>query len=162
MKLFSKYKPDFESVYNKYSDMLYRIALLYLTSSDDAFDAVHDVFVKFMQNTPQFENENHEKAWFIKTVSNKCKDILRKRKIRNHASLDDVTNIAEMQNSDVSNILAALSLIDEKYKEVIVLHYLEGLSANETAKALGISLSAVKMRLMRGRESLKNILKEEQ
>lgn len=162
MKLFSKSKPDFEKAYTKYSDMLYRISLAYLCSEDDAYDAVHDVFIKFMDTSPSFNDENHEKAWFIRTTSNKCKDILRKKNIRNHSSLDEVNEISVSQNTAVSDMLSVLHSIDEKYKEAIILHYLEGLSAEETAKALDISLSAVKMRLMRGREILKSILEKEE
>ena len=59
-------------------------------------------------------------------------------------------------------MLTLLHSIDEKYRETLILHYLEGLSAEETAEALGISLSAVKMRLMRGREILRNAMEKEE
>jgi RNA polymerase sigma-70 factor (ECF subfamily) len=54
-----------------------------------------------------------------------------------------------------------LSKIPEKNRGAIVLHYLEGFSVEEVAKMLGISQSAVKMRLARGREALKDLLSAE-
>lgn len=162
MRLFPKSKVKFEEVYEKYSDMLYRISLAYLSDSADAEDAVHDVFIKFMDANPSFKDEIHEKAWFIRTVSNRCKDILRKKNIRRYSSLEEAKDVCDSKNTDISDMLTVLETIDEKYREVIVLHYLEGLSAKETAEALSISLSAVKMRLMRGRECLKNALEKEE
>ena len=162
MKLFWNSKPDFEKAYVTYADMLYRIALAYLRNSEDASDTVQDVFIKFMDKAPSFSDENHEKAYLIKLTVNKCKDALRKRNIRLHSSLEEAYDVSSFYDTDISDMLTALHSIDEKYKETMILHYLEGLSAEETAEALGLSLSAVKMRLMRGREILRNELKKEE
>ena len=162
MKLFHKSKPDFEKAYKTYADMLYRIAVAYLRSSEDASDTVQDVFIKFMDKAPAFTDENHEKAYLIKLTVNRCKDVLRKRSIRNHSTLDDAKDASVFPDTDISDMLALLHSLDEKYKETMILHYLEGLSAEETADALEISLSAVKMRLMRGREILRNALEKEE
>ena len=55
----------------------------------------------------------------------------------------------------------AIEKLPEKIKTVIILHYLEGFSVEETAKMLKLSSSAVKMRLSRGRDALKKLLEEE-
>lgn len=162
MKLFQKSKPDFEKAYLAYADMLYRIAVAYLRSSEDASDTVQDVFIKFMDKAPVFGDENHEKAYLIRLTVNRCKDVLRKRSIRLHSSLEDALENSASFDTDISDMLALLHSLDEKYRETMILHYLEGLSAEETAEALGISLSAVKMRLMRGREILRNELEKEE
>lgn len=162
MKLFSKSKHDFEKAYRNYSDMLYRIAIAYLRNSEDASDTVQDVFIKFMNKAPSFSDENHEKAYLIRLTVNRCKDVLRKRNIRLHSSLEEARDVSSSFDTDISDMLAILHSIDEKYKETLILHYLEGLSAEETAEVLGISLSAVKMRLMRGREILRNAMEKEE
>lgn len=162
MKLFQKSKPDFEKAYNTYADMLYRIALAYLRNGEDAADAVQDVFIRLMDKAPAFSDENHEKAYLIRLTVNRCKDMLRKRSIRLHSSLEDALDVCTSENTDISDMLALLHSLDEKHRETMILHYLEGLSAEETAEALDISLSAVKMRLMRGREILRNEMKKEE
>lgn len=162
MKLFQKSKPDFEKAYINYADMLYRIAVAYLKNSEDASDAVQDVFIKLMDKAPSFKDENHEKAYLLRLTVNRCKDILRKKSIRLHSSIEEAYEVASHSDTDISDMLTLLHSIDEKYRETLILHYLEGLSAEETAEALGISLSAVKMRLMRGREILRNAMEKEE
>lgn len=143
----------FEVIYDRYSNMLYRLALTHLLSKEDAEDAVHDVFIKYMNNTPRFSDSEHEKAWFIRVTVNRCHDVARRRKLRTHSPLEDAAEVcAEMGAGEVTE--AVLSL-EDTYKTPILLHYYEGYSVEECAKILRISVSAVKMRLARAREKLK-------
>ena len=61
---------------DKYGNMLLRIAFSYLKSKADAEDAVQDVFLQVVEKEPAFNDENHEKAWLIRTVINICKNNL--------------------------------------------------------------------------------------
>ena len=152
------------AVYELYSDMLYRIAITQLGGSDDAMDAVHDIFLRFIDSAPVFSDSEHEKAWFIRAVINRCHDILRHKKVRNHLSVDEIQHIAhdDSQAQAQLQLRTALASIPEKYRIAVTLHYLEGFSVEEVASILRIGVSAVKMRLSRGREALKrNIEKEE-
>ena len=65
-------------------------------------------------------------------------------------------------SDETKDVLYAVEQLPEKIKNVVILHYLEGLSVEMTAKTLKISSSAVKMRLSRGRELLKDILEKEE
>ena len=58
-------KSDFEKMYDRYSGLLYRLALSHLQNAHDAEDAVHDVFAKYMVEPRAFKSEEYEKAWFI-------------------------------------------------------------------------------------------------
>ncbi len=150
--------------YGLYSDMLYRIAVTQLGGSDDAMDAVHDVFLRFIDSAPAFSDSEHEKAWFIRAVINRCHDILRHKKVRNHLSVDEIHHIAsdDSQAEALLGLNTALATIPEKYRVAVTLHYLEGFSVEEVASILRIGVSAVKMRLSRGREALKQNLKKEE
>lgn len=144
---------QFEEVYVKYSDMLYRIALTHLLSKEDAEDAVHDVFMKYINSAHHFFGEEHEKAWFIRVTINHCHDAARKRKLRTHSPIEDAAEVAaEMGAGEVTEAVLAL---EDTYKTPILLHYYEGYSVEECARMLRISVSAVKMRLARAREKLK-------
>lgn len=148
-----------DAVYDKYADTLYRIALSHLLSVHDAEDAVHDVFIKYMNGSYIFFSEEHEKAWFIRVTVNHCHDMARRRKIRSHASLEEAMEVFD--ESGVSDVTRELLGLEDIYKTPLLLHYYEGYSVEETARILRISVSAVKMRLSRGREKLKEILSGE-
>lgn len=70
-------KSIFESKYNLYGKMLYKIAFLYFGNSYDAEDALQEVFIRLLYKSPSFKNENHEKAWLIRVMQNKCRDMLK-------------------------------------------------------------------------------------
>ncbi len=159
-----KPEADIGRAYEKYSDMLYRIALMEIRNHEDAMDAVQDVFLKFMKKNILFASDEHEKAWFIRSTINRCRDIYRKNSLRNHEDITEMENlVASDEISDATkDVLNAVEQLPEKIKNVVILHYLEGLSVDMTAKTLKISSSAVKMRLSRGREMLKDILEKEE
>ena len=147
-------KADISTAYNKYADMLFRIAYSITLSMDDAQDAVHEVFVTYLGKLPDFKDSAHEKAWFIKVTINKCRDHLRRRKVRSYTPLEEVAEIPAESIGSRDAFEEVLKL-PEKYKIVILLHYFEGYGISEISQLLGISSSAVKMRLARGREMLR-------
>ncbi|MBE6650194.1 MAG: RNA polymerase sigma factor [Ruminococcaceae bacterium] len=144
---------QFEAVYGKYSNMLYRLALSHLLSKEDAEDAVHEVFIKYMNSVPHFFNAEHEKAWFIRVTVNQCHDSARRRILRSHAPLEEAAELcAEIGAGEVTEAVLGL---EDIYKTPVLLHYYEGYSVEECARILRVSVSAVKMRLARAREKLK-------
>ena len=147
-----------QTAYDTYADLLYRLALSHLQHSEDAMDAVQDVFLKLMSSQKQFRDPEHERAWLIRVTINCCHDLARRRRIRTHASLDELEHVAASDDFLRPDVLQAVDALDDKYKSAVVLHYLEGFSVEETAFSLGLSVSAVKMRLSRAREMLKTQL----
>ncbi len=150
-------------LYEKYSDMLFRIAVMHSENSEDAADAVQDVFLSFMRGNVRFNSDEHEKSWFIRSVINRSRDIRRKNKVRAYEDLSTAENIAAKEHFSEENnsVLEAMEKLPDKLKSVLVLHCLEGLSIEQTAKTLRLTQSAVKMRLSRGRDSLREILNTE-
>lgn len=161
MRLFHRSKPDIEGAYQRYADAMYRLALARLCSDADAQDAVQDVFVNFMTTVPVFESEDHERAWFLRATVNRCYDLIRKNQVRQAVPLEDALGVAAQDHSGVTELMELLKLVPEIYKDTVILHCLEGYSLEETAKILGISLSAAKMRLSRAREALRGLREEE-
>lgn len=130
-----------------YGSVLYRICLVSLGNSADAEDAVQDTFLKYIQKAPAFESGEHEKAWLIRVAVNTCKDIIKHR--RPQVDIDTIQQSAPEPES--GEVMAALMALPEKFRTVLVLHYVEGYSVAETAKMINITPSAVKMRLQKGR-----------
>ena len=159
--IFKRKNTAIDEIYAKYADMLYRLALTHSSSKEDAEDAVHDAFAAFLTAEPRFEDAEHEKAWFIRVTINKCRDITRKNSVRVYTDLEEIGEIAAKEEKE-SPAVTALRRLHEKYRAVISLHYLEGYSVEETAHILNLSLSAVKMRLSRGRLKLREIIEKEE
>ena len=63
--------------YQAYKDTVFKLAYSYCKDKSQAEDAFQEVFYKFMRRSPQFKDREHEKAWFIRTTINVCKDILK-------------------------------------------------------------------------------------
>ena len=162
MNSFQVRKTDFETIYDKYSSMLYRLALTHVQTKEDAEDVVHDVFAKYLEAAHKLKDDEHERAWLVRVTVNKCHDLIRKRKYRMHMSLDDIHELPKEEKALLPDVFEVVATLPEKYKTVIVLHYLEGYSVEEISSMLRVSGSAVKMRLSRGRELLKNILEKEE
>lgn len=159
MSALSKEEIDkFESKYQKYSSKLYRIAFLILCNSQEAEDIVQDVYIKYFNKQPVFLNDNHEEGWFVSVTVNLCKDNLKKSKRNVYIENEQLEQygISDKQ----ADTLGVISTLPEKYKSVILLHYMEGYTIEEISKLLSISISSVKMRLVRGREKFKSLLQE--
>ena len=160
MELFSA--DDFiTKVVNEYSDTIYRIALNITHSPQDSFDICQEVFIILMKNTDKIKNEKHLKAWLIRVAVNCSKNLMRKASKVRTVSLEDVGEIEFNQQYRDLTLLQAVGKLSEKYSTVIYLHYYEDMKIDDISDTLKISRSAVKLRLSRGREKLKNILEKE-
>ncbi len=152
----SQYKtPSAQVLYERYADMLYRLAYAVLRAQQDAEDAVAEVFVKWIAKQPVFRDAEHERAWFVRVCVNQCRDFQRRRKIRVYTPLEEMSEVLAQSPSDTTEVLETVFALPEKYKMVILLYYFEDFSITEIAGSLGLSVSAVKMRLSRARELLR-------
>lgn len=154
-----KILPDAERALEEYGNSLYRLCSVMTGNREDAQDAVQDCFLRYITKAPDFKDSEHEKAWLIRVATNICHDILRSRKRTSFVSLDEIRNLGASE--DNAQILGLLISLDEKYRVVMHLHYVEGYKTEEISSLLGISLSAVKKRLQRGRDALREIYEKE-
>ena len=146
---------DFEAVYGKYGDMLFRTAFMYSGDSHSAEDILLDVFIAYFTSKKHFESEEHRKAWLIRVTHNKCINYLRAPS-RKNIDIDELQLIREEKDTDTRlDILKQIAALPPSYKSVIILHYYNDYSVEEIARILKITKSAVKMRLKRGRDTLK-------
>lgn len=150
-------RTDTRILYEKYADVLYRAAYARLLSAADAEDAVAETFGKYLHKKPEFRDQAHEKAWFLRVCINTCTDLMRRRTVRSYTPLEDLAEVLPAEEKD-RGVLESVYELPEKYRMCVILYYFEDFSVEETAKALQISGSAVKMRLSRAREMLKSAL----
>ena len=147
-----------ETAIAEYSDMVYRLAFFQMKNKSDADDVFQDVFFRYIRRKPHFDSKEHEKAWFIRVTVNCCKNMYSSAWRKRIVPLDENIPYIEKEQSDLFNELQKLP---KKYIVVIHLYYYEDMSVDEISKAIGKSPSAVKMRLLRARNMLKDVLKEE-
>ena len=149
---------EVEQTIIEYSDLLYKICFLILKDDSDVQDVLQETFIKYMTKSPDFESEDHKKAWLIKVSQNKCKEFLRFHKRHAAVPLEEVEesfSVTDGMDKDTSNILSLIWNLKYKLKSVVILYYIEGYKVNEVALILGISESAVKKRLERARKELR-------
>lgn len=144
---------DIREAVIKHSDTLYKICIVILCNEHDVQDAIQETFCRYLEKKPEFRDEEHEKAWLIRVATNICRDMIRFRLRHPRVSIDEVENT--LVAPEHKEILRELLELPVKQKTVIYLHYVEGYQIKEIAGILGISESAVKTRLLRGRRQMR-------
>ena len=144
---------ELESVIDDYSNMIFKICLVMLCNEQDAEDALQEVFMRYLSKAPVFNESEHQKAWLIRVAVNICKDLQRFRFRHNHLDIDELSDYCVTDES--TGIMETVMMLSQRYKSVILLYYVEGYDVGSIAEILGISVSAVKKRLQRGREMIK-------
>lgn len=152
---------DVRAAIAAHADTVHRIGLMYLHNTADAEDVFQNVFLKYALCRHAFENEEHKKAWLIRVAVNFCKSRLRspwKKRVDLTDTDPDILSDIPGEHRDVWDAVRSL---DPKYRAVIYLHYMEGYKASEIAKILGRRENTVYSQLARGRELLKEALRDE-
>lgn len=146
---------DINEIIEKYSDMVYRIALTRTGCIENAEDIFQDVFIKFSEKKPKFENEEHEKAWFIRVTINMTKNMNNSSWNKKIVTLDESITFETKEENEVFSVVCQLP---QNYKTVIYLSYYEGYKVKEIASLMKTREGTVKTWLFRAREILREKL----
>ena len=145
--------------YERYADTIYRLSFFYLKNGADAEDAVQTAFLRL------FREEEHRKAWLLKTTANCCRDMLRARKASPEPPEFMAQRLATEEGKDPAaaapgenTVLEALLALPEEYKAPLYLHYYEGFPCKEIAQMLGKKNATIRSLMLRGRRKLKEYL----
>jgi RNA polymerase sigma-70 factor (ECF subfamily) len=155
------------AIIQKYINLVYKICITRLgdcmPSSVD--DACQQVFVNFISSKPAFKNNSHEKSWFIRVAINVCNNMYKEYKRKSGANID-LEQIADMPaSSDLSSsagyIAEIISVLPVKLRDAFYLVCIEDYTAEETAKILKTTGAAIRARVKRAKEILRNTYEEE-
>ena len=138
----------------QYSDMIRRLCMIHLKNYHDTQDIFQTVFLKYALSSVVFENQQHEKAWFIRVTINACKDLLKNFFLTHVISIDEVSKQLFELSSDNIDILEAVRSLPPKYKNVVYLHYYEGYTAPEIANILHKNVNTIYTYLTRSKKVL--------
>jgi RNA polymerase sigma-70 factor (ECF subfamily) len=133
-------------------------------------DLAQEVFIKAYEALPNFRFQSSFYTWLYRIAVNKSRDELRRRKIRRFFSLQTLLDstdhelasklAVEPRDNEVQELIAsALKSLPERFRTVIILKDIDGLSYAEIAEVLQCELGTVKSRLFRARAALRNVLK---
>lgn len=151
----------FRLVFDTHSDIVYRIAFCYLRNNQDANDAMQEVFLKYFRSMDKL-GENI-RPWLITVTANTCRNMLRSGWFTKTVSVTETEELSYDQSfGEDSDLFEAVMKLPEKERIPLHLFYYEGCSNAEIAQLLKMNESTVRVRIMRGREKLKKVLKEEQ
>lgn len=165
----------FEALVNRYERKIFRLGQNITQNREDAEDVMQEAFLKAFEHLPEFQGNSRFYTWLVRIAVNQALMKLRKRR-PNEFSLDDEIETDEdllprevedwgptpeqrYQQTELHDILSTvISELDPPFRMVFQLRDLENLSTEETAEALGLSVPAVKSRLLRARLKLRQKL----
>lgn len=146
---------DIIYLFHRYRDDVYRLAVNYTRSAQEAEDVCQTVFLKLLEQ-PEI-TPGKEKAWLMQVTANECRDLLRSAWWKRTVPLEQAFQIPKNQEDETIYLLRKLP---PKYRVVLYLHYYEQYTTAEIAQLLKIPTGTVSTRLKRARERLKSMLKE--
>lgn len=144
-----------DEVIEKYSKMVYRLALAQMRNKQDAEDVFQDVFLRYISKLRTFENEEHRKAWLIRVTINRSRSLWAAW-FRKTEPLDDSLVAETTIENDISEYLA---LLPQKYRPLIHLFYYEELSIKQISDILDAKESTIRTWLTRARSLLREELR---
>ena len=149
-----------------YGDDILRMCFVYLSDMNLAEDAMQDTFLKAWNNMAQFEQKNGStaKTWLTRIAINTCHDYHRSRWFR-HVDRTKVLQEITAEQVPVATqeraLFFALLTLPVKHKQTVLLYYYQGMTLQEIADCLSISVSAVHQRLQKSQALLKASLEKE-
>jgi RNA polymerase sigma-70 factor, ECF subfamily len=153
---------SFKTLLNRHKEKVRNIIYLTLNNSENVDDIAQDVFITVYKNLGNFRFESQFTTWLYRITVNKCKDHLRKKRIRSvflPIKDTDEASYEQKDDSDISEIVhKAIARLPEKLRIPLLLKDIEGLSYQEIAETVRCEIGTVKSRIFRAREGLKNIL----
>ena len=146
----------FAELISAYRQDMYRVAKSYLRNDEDVADAIQEAILACFEKLQSLRSPEYFKTWLIRILINKCNDSLKAGKRYIPLEIIPEEGYPDGGQSNVEFMMLMDSL-DETFRSVLVLRYGENLSVSEISDVLGISKSAVKQRLKRGRDKVKTI-----
>ncbi len=155
------------TLYRKYCDGMYAVAMRFVKNSDDAEDVLQEAFIKAFQKIHQFEGEVTFGAWLKRIVINKSIDFLKSKKERMIPLEEQYLQVVDDDNWNVSasisleQVQEAIENLSGKYKYVVLMYLVEGFDHQEISQVLNITETTCRTRLLRGKGQLKELLKQQ-
>lgn len=154
----------FEKIYSENAQSIKRLCYLYLKDINLAEDATQEAFIKAYRKLSTFKNKSSVNTWLTAIAINTCKNIMRQKAFTEHIPLDEAREIKTPSKSDPDTIISlneALQSLPIDLRTVILLKYYRDLPIKDIAKITKAPETTVNYRLLKAKEILKEMLKED-
>lgn len=132
---------------------MYKTARAMLRNDEDAADAISDTILACWEKMEQLKKTEFFKTWMTRILINKCNDYLRQRKKAYPVEEVEETPVSTEEYENVE-WMELINRLDEKYRLIMVLYYVNGLKTTEIGSILHMPDSTVRTRLARGRSRM--------
>lgn len=146
-------KDAFCRLMDEHLQCMYKMASAYLKNDEDVSDAIQDTILSCYENLRSLKQNRYFKTWMLRILINKCKDILKQKKQVTYTDQMPETPFYEEEYA-AKEWAQMLEPLDNKYRLVILLYYMEGFNIREISDILDMKESTVKSRLQRGRKQV--------
>lgn len=147
---------ELEQIIKGYSDMVYRIAMVYGNTKEDAEDIFQEVFLRLVRYIDRLESREHIRNWLIRVTINCGKT--HRMKMAKFQTVSMEESLVAQERDEPSElewkVYAAVKSLPEKYLAIVHLYYYEELSIKEISECLGRKEGTIKSQLARGRALL--------
>ena len=152
-------EPDaFTRLMKSQMQSMYKTAGAILMNDEDIADAVSDTILTCWESIGCLREEKYFRTWMTRILINKCNDIIRRKKYILQADIPDKPYIdSGFENTEWKE---TINMVSDKYRLVLVLYYIEDFNTKDISEMLGMPEGAVRSRLARGREQLRQIYEE--
>ncbi len=162
-------KKAFDELVKKHRQYVANLTSRLLGWEAEVEDVVQEVFVSVWENAGKFRGESAFRTWLIRITVNQCRSWKRKRFWKTHLFAKFKKSIPSSEEnrenkaitaelySQIKNVVKSLPT---KYREVVVLRYLQEMKVKQIQKVLGLSRNVIDVRLSRARKLLKELLKD--
>ncbi|MDF9824017.1 RNA polymerase sigma-70 factor (ECF subfamily) [Breznakia sp. PF5-3] len=147
---------QFEEYIDKYSNLVFHVALANTSSFHDAQDIAQEVYIKLYKSKP-FESEEHLKNWLVRVTINQCNSLHRRFFKKKHVDVDINEFIISKESIQVHDELMALS---KEERTIVYLYYIEGYTYKEISDMTGRSISSVSRDIKNSLKYLKSQMEE--
>lgn len=154
----------FEELVRRHQDAVFGLAVGMTRNREDAADMAQEAFIRAYAKLDQYDPAYPFKSWILRICANQTKNLFRKRTRRRRAEearLNEEAVTADAVEPDFQPLEAALAKLPPKLCAPLRLKYIEGLAYEEISRILGIGVSAAKMRTLRARRMLEEMLSDE-
>lgn len=152
-------KEAFVKLMEKEKQSMYKVAKSILKKDEDAADAIQETILSCYEHLNQLRKTSYFKTWMTRILINNCNMIWRKR--QETVSMELCGDIEGPHKDSDSEFMEMLSRLEDKYRIILVLFYVEGFSIKEIGQILEMNENTVKTRLSRGRDRFRNIYEDE-
>lgn len=149
--------------FRKFGDTVLRAAYACTGAYSEAEDITQEVFLSLHASPQDFNDDEHLKAWLLRSAINRCKNYRKSFRVSRTRALDDIGE-AELQygfSPPDTELRERIERLPGKYSSVIFLYYYEGYNIREIAELLGKNENTVSSLLQRARKKLKLELEKE-